>query len=107
MRSRSSGEPLLRRIDGAESAATRPETFRGALIRFDPGEDVAEWLFEFVSALRHQRGVVHRVLALFGDPSNAVWYQHRFTEDEVALGQRTLRALLVGIVHLRCHGSRV
>ena len=76
--------------DGAESAVTRPETFRGVLVRFDPGEDVAEWLFEFVSALRHQRGVVHRVLALFGDPSNAVWYQHRFTEDEVAPGERTL-----------------
>lgn len=76
--------------DGVESVATKAETFRGVLVRFDPGEDVAEWLFEFVSALRHQRGVVHRVLALFGNPSNAVWYQHRFTEDEIAPGERSL-----------------
>jgi len=40
--------------------------------------------------LRNQRGVVHRVLALFGDPSNAVWYQHRLLKDEVAPSERTL-----------------
>jgi len=73
-----------------EKKAIKAEAFCGLAVQLEDDGDLREWLSDFLVGLRYRKGVVHRALKAAGAPGRANWYQHRFSEDEIAPGERSL-----------------